>query len=269
MTIVDPDWLAARVTADNAARAATLTTLLPKLINYLIDPDVHDATVQIIDLGAGSGANQRWLAPRLPIRQRWLHVDHNPVISRSQPLPAETVIIDASVEALDELLVSSNDRRQLVTCSALLDVLTTEQLTAVCQPVIDNQVAAFFSLTVTGDLTLDPPHPHDQLLLAAFNDHQRRAGRAGPDASALTVDLLRAANFAVSTQDTPWQLTAESAPTFVDQLLTERLAAAVAQDPALAATADDWLELRRAQLAAGVLRIELAHRDILGLPSRP
>jgi hypothetical protein len=151
----------------------------------------------------------------------------------------------------------------------LLDVLTTEQLTAVCQPVIDNRVAAFFSLTVTGDLTLDPPHPHDQLLLAAFNDHQRRAGRAGPDASALTVDLLRAANFAVSTQDTPWQLTAESAATFVDQLLTERLAAAVAQDRALAATADDWLELRRAQLAAGVLRIELAHRDILGLPSRP
>ena len=46
MTIVDPDWLAARVTADNAARAATLTTLLPRLIDYLIDPDVPDATVQ-------------------------------------------------------------------------------------------------------------------------------------------------------------------------------------------------------------------------------
>jgi hypothetical protein len=102
VTIVDPDWLAARVTADNAARAATLPTLLPQLIDYLIDPDVPDATVQIIDLGAGSGANQRWLAPRLPILQRWLHVDHNPVISRSQPLPAETVIIDASVEALDD-----------------------------------------------------------------------------------------------------------------------------------------------------------------------
>jgi hypothetical protein len=38
VTIVDPDWLVARVTADNAARAATLTTLLPQLIDYLIDP---------------------------------------------------------------------------------------------------------------------------------------------------------------------------------------------------------------------------------------
>jgi hypothetical protein len=268
VTIVDPDWLVARVTADNAARAATLTTLLPQLIDYLIDPDLPDATVQIIDLGAGSGANQRWLAPRLPIPQRWLHVDHNPVISRSQPLPAETVIIDASVEALDQLLASSNGRRQLVTCSALLDVLTTEQITAVCQAAINHRVAAFFSLTVTGDLILDPPHPHDQLLSAAFNDHQRRAGRVGPDASALTVELLGAAKFAVRIQDTPWQLTADSAPAFVDQLLTERLAAAVAQDPALVAAAADWLDLRRAQLAAGVLRIELAHCDILGLPGR-
>jgi hypothetical protein len=268
VTIVDPDWLVARVTADNAARAATLTTLLPQLIDYLIDPDLPDATVQIIDLGAGSGANQRWLAPRLPIPQRWLHVDHNPVISRSQPLPAETVIIDASVEALDQLLASSNGRRQLVTCSALLDVLTTEQITAVCQAAINHRVAAFFSLTVTGDLILDPPHPHDQLLSAAFNDHQRRAGRPGPDASALTVELLGAAKFAVRIQDTPWQLTADSAPAFVDQLLTERLAAAVAQDPALVAAAADWLDLRRAQLAAGVLRIELAHCDILGLPGR-
>jgi hypothetical protein len=59
------------------------------------------------------------------------------VISRSEPLPAETVIIDASVEALDQLLASSNGRRQLVTCSALLDVLTTEQITAVCQAAIN------------------------------------------------------------------------------------------------------------------------------------
>jgi hypothetical protein len=267
-TVVDPGWLAARVAADNAARAATVTTLLPDLINYLIDPDVPDRTVEIIDLGAGTGANQRWLAPRLPILQRWLHLDHNPMISRTEPLPAETVIIDASVEALDELLASSHAQRQLVTCSALLDVLTTDQIKAVCTAVVDNQVPAFFSLTVTGELTISPTHPHDQFLLSAFNDHQRRAGRAGPDASALTVDLLRAADFAVTTQQTPWHLTADSASAFVDQMLAERLSAAVAQDPALDVTATDWLELRRAQLAAGVLRIDLDHCDILGLPGR-
>ena len=222
--------------------------------------------MQIIDLGAGTGANQRWLAPRLPIRQRWLHLDHNPVISRSLPLAAETEIVDESVEALGELLTRSSGDRQLVSCSALLDVLTTEQIQAVCRAVIDNRVPAFFSLTVTGGLRLSPADAHDQLLLAAFNDHQRRAGRAGPEATTLTVNLLRAAEFAVTTQETPWRLTAESGLAFVDQMLEERLAAAVAQDPALARTATAWLELRRAQLAAGLLRIELDHCDILGLP---
>ena len=265
-TLVDPDWLAARVAADDAARAATVNTLLPELSRYLIEAAGPGGTVQIIDLGAGTGANQRWLAPRLPIRQRWLHLDHNPVISRSLPLAAETVIVDEGVEALGELLTRSSGDRQLVTCSALLDVLTTEQIQAVCRAVIDNRVPAFFSLTVTGGLRLSPADAHDQLLLAAFNDHQRRAGRAGPEATTLTVNLLRAAEFAVTTQETPWRLTAESGLAFVDQMLEERLAAAVAQDPALARTATAWLELRRAQLAAGLLRIELDHCDILGLP---
>jgi hypothetical protein len=265
-TVVDPDWLAARVAADDAARAATVSTLLPELNTYLIEAAGPGSTVQIIDLGAGTGANQRWLAPRLPIRQRWLHLDHNPVISRSLPLPAETEIVDESVEALGQLLTRASGGRQLVTCSALLDVLTTEQVEAVCRAVIDNRVPAFFSLTVTGGLRLSPTDPHDQLLLAAFNDHQRRAGGAGPEATTLTVNLLRAAEFAVTTQKTPWRLTAESGIAFVDQMLEERLAAAVAQDPALAGTAAAWLELRRAQLSAGLLQIELDHCDILGLP---
>ncbi|MFZ1118286.1 MAG: hypothetical protein WAN44_20930, partial [Propionibacteriaceae bacterium] len=265
-TLVDPDWLAARVAADDAARAATVSTLLPELSRYLIEAAGPGGTVQIIDLGAGTGANQRWLAPRLPIQQRWLHLDHNPVISRSLPLAAETEIVDESVEALGELLTRSSGDRQLVSCSALLDVLTTEQIQAVCRAVIVNRVPAFFSLTVTGGLRLSPADAHDQLLLAAFNDHQRRAGRAGPEATTLTVNLLRAAEFTVTTQETPWRLTAESGLAFVDQMLEERLAAAVAQDPALARTAAAWLELRRAQLAAGLLRIELDHCDMLGLP---
>ena len=188
------------------------------------------------------------------------------MISRSLPLLDDTVIIDEGVEALGQLLTRASGDRQLVTCSALLDVLTTEQIEAVCRAVIDNRVPAFFSLTVTGGLRLSPTDPHDQLLLAAFNDHQRRAGRAGPEATTLAVNLLRAAEFAVTTQETPWRLTAESGVAFVDKMLAERLAADVAPDPAPAASAAAWVELRRAQLAAGLLRIELDHCDIFGIP---
>jgi hypothetical protein len=235
------------------------------LINYLREGD-REGDVEIIDLGAGTGANQRWLAPRLPFRQRWIHLDHDPAISRSLPLPDNTLIIDDSVEALDRLLGSSESDRRLVTCSALLDVLTTAQLYAVCRAVIDNQVPALFSLTVTGMLSLAPAHKDDQRLLDAFNDHQRRGGRAGPDATSLASDALRKGDFTLRCQETPWQLTASSGQAFVEWVLQERLDAAVAQDSALAPVAAPWLELRRAQLALGILQVDLGHCDILALP---
>ena len=241
--------------------------MLPELINYLIETSDHQSGIQIIDLGAGTGANQRWLARRLPLRQRWIHLDHDPIISQSLPLPDDTMIINEGVEALRQLLDSRAGHRRLVTCSALLDVLTTAQLDAVCRAVIDNQVPALFSLTVSGTLAVVPSDPDDQPLLDAFNDHQRRAGHAGPEATSLASNSLRAAGFRVLCEQTPWQLTASSGQAFVDQVLQERLNAAVAQDPALTPTAVAWLELRRVQLALGVLRIELGHCDILTLPS--
>ena len=238
------------------------------MINYLIEIGNAKDDVEIIDLGAGTGANQRWLAPRLPLRQRWVHLDHDPAISRSLPLPDDTLIIDDSVEALARLLSSRSGDRRLVTCSALLDVLTTAQVHAVCNAVIDNQVPALFSLSVTGDLNVMPANPDDQLLLDAFNDHQRRAGRAGPEATSLAGDAFRAGGFRVLCQETPWQLTASSGPAFVVQVLQERLDAAVAQDPTLAQVATRWLQLRRSQLAWGSLRIDLGHCDVLALPGK-
>jgi hypothetical protein len=237
------------------------------LIDYLITTGLDD-DIDIIDLGAGTGANQRWLAPRLPFRQRWIHLDHDPAISRSLPLPDDTMIINDSVDALGRLLAGRGGARRLVTCSALLDVLTTAQLHAVCRALIDAQVPALFSLTVTGALSLDPMDPHDQQLLNAFNDHQRRAGRAGPDATLLASNFMQAAGFTVLSQQTPWQLTAANGQAFVEQVLQERLDAAVAQDPALASMAAGWLDLRRVQLTLGVLHIDLGHCDILALPGR-
>lgn len=181
-------------------------------------------------------------------------------------LPQETVIIDDSVEALDRLLATSDGHRRLVTCSALLDVLTTAEIDAVCGAVINNHVPVLFSLTVTGALSLTPADPLDQLLLDAFNDHQRLAGRAGPDAASVAVSALLAGGMAVRTQHTPWLLTTSDSQSFVARMLQERLEAAVAHQPALARTAAAWFELRRVQLGLGVLRIELAHSDILGLP---
>ncbi|HEY6812456.1 MAG TPA: hypothetical protein VI074_07185 [Propionibacteriaceae bacterium] len=48
---------------------------------------------------------------------------------------------------------------QLVTCSALLDLLTIDQLDAIGSALALARQPALVSLTVTGALELSPPHP--------------------------------------------------------------------------------------------------------------
>ena len=78
--------------------------------------------------------------------------------TRSLPLPDHTVIIDAGVETLGRLL-ASHSAISTWSLLGLLDVLTMDQLDAVCRAVIDNQVPTLLNLTVTGTLSLTPVEP--------------------------------------------------------------------------------------------------------------
>ena len=70
MGAFSPDWLALREPADAEARSSRLTRLVG-------DALPHDL-VHALDLGTGTGANVRYLAGRLPVRQDWLLVDDDP-----------------------------------------------------------------------------------------------------------------------------------------------------------------------------------------------
>ena len=72
-------WLALREPHDAAARAAELVGLLRTRSSDDAQRRRRRARCRatIVDLGAGSGANLRWLAPRLGGEQAWLLVDHD------------------------------------------------------------------------------------------------------------------------------------------------------------------------------------------------
>jgi hypothetical protein len=260
---VEASWLAARAAADDAARRATVDTLLPALTAHLrARPDV---VVRMIDVGAGSGANQRWLAPRLPFRQRWVHLDHDPAILEHTHDVDHTEFVVGGIEALGGLLEAAPGPT-VITCAAVLDVLTRQDLVLLCDLVINHRVPALLSLSVTGTLIVQPPEADDHALLAAFNAHQRRAGRAGPDAPDLVIAQCRAAGVPVQVAHTPWLLGADSDPAFVTRFLTERVDAAVEQEPTLREPGERWLRRRLAQLADRQLRAVVGHRDLLILP---
>lgn len=260
---IDVRWLALRVPADNAARLVTTRTLLPRLIEHLATRGA-DHGLEVIDLGSGTGANQRWLAPRLPFDQRWLCVDRDPTM-QLHPAPPRTQHLVAGVEVLASIL-SEPGAARLVTCSALLDLLTRAELEALGAAL--TQVPALFSLTVTGAMECSPPDPLDSALLQAFEEHQRRDERAGPDAAQTLVDLLDKTQLSVWTADTPWLLGRRDDAEFVRRFLQDRVASAAEQDPTLASVGEAWLGRRLAQFADADLTISVGHRDVLVLPDQ-
>jgi hypothetical protein len=57
---------------------------------------------------------------------------------------------------------------ELVTCSALLDLVAIDQLDAIGSALAVARQQALLSLTVTGALELSPPQPFDSHLIRAF-----------------------------------------------------------------------------------------------------
>ncbi len=265
---VEASWLTARVAADDLARQPTVSTLLPQLTEYLRPG--HDAVIRIIDLGAGSGANQRWLAPRLPFRQRWVHLDHDPAILTHTHGAGRTELVVGGIDTLIDLLEHESVRPErpstVITCAAVLDVLTRADLVVLCDLLAHKAVPALLSLSVTGEMSVEPSDADDDVLLEAFNAHQRRHGRAGPDAPGLVVERCRETGIAVDDVATPWILDESSDPLFVMRFLRERVDAALAQDPTLRGVAANWLEHRLAEVTDSRCRINIGHRDLLILP---
>ena len=86
------------------------------------------------------------------------------------------------------------------------------------------------ALTVTGRVTLTPEEPLDAPIGAAFNAHQRRGGKLGPDAVAAAVHELRDAGAEVIVRPSPWRLDAARAD-LAAEWLGGWVAAACEQEP--------------------------------------
>jgi hypothetical protein len=234
---VTPGWLTLREPADAAARSAELAARLgsPRVIH---------------DLGGGTGAMGRWLAPRLPEPQHWVVHDRDPDLLALAAIPGVTLETRTS----DVTRLSPGDLvgADLVTTSALLDLLTADELARMLRACAG--LPMLLTLTVTGRVTLDPADPLDARFGAAFNDHQRRDGLLGPDA----VAQLPAGTLVRSS---PWRLDAPHAG-LIAEWLDGWIAAACEQEPALAAEADAYRERR----LAGDLTVTVDHADALVPP---
>ena len=245
MSVVTSEWLDLREPADAAARSVELVERLAR--------HLPEGPLTIHDLGGGSGAMGRWLAPRLGGPQHWVVHDRDEELLELAAASFEVRRSDITRLAPRDLAGAS-----CVTASALLDMLTADELARMLGACAGLPI--LIALTVTGGVTLSPADPLDAHLAVAFNAHQRRDGRLGPDAVGAAAGRLRGE---VIVRPSPWRLDAAHG-----ELMTEWLggwiAAACEQDPALDAEA--YRDRRLAQAAAGELAVTVDHADLLALP---
>jgi hypothetical protein len=242
---VSPEWLALREGADAAARS---TELAERLRRHL-----PAGRLVIHDLGGGSGAMGRWLAPRLPGPQHWVVHDRDADLLELAVAGApDGVTVEARRSDLGRLAPEDLAGASLVVASALLDILTADELAAILAACAGRPM--LLALTVVGRVALTPPHPLDERISAAFNTHQRRGRLLGPDAVAAVVDALPGAIVRLS----PWRLDATHAD-LMAAWLGGWVAAACEQEPTLAGEAAAY---RARRLDA----VTVDHADVLMLP---
>ncbi|WP_110642705.1 class I SAM-dependent methyltransferase [Salinicola sp. CPA57] len=277
-------WLTLREPADHRARDAQLTHAADRWLSRRATP-VRALEIQrtLVDLGCGSGSNLRYLAPRLHGAQHWRLIDHDaellaharlrcePLVSADgQPIHLETrelSLVDAWKHGLQGA--------DLVTASALFDLLTTADADALAETCHINNCAVLFALSVDGHIRFHDASgaplfsDDDQFMLAALEAHQRRdkgSGSAmGTQAPRHLRESLHRRGYHVREATSPWRLGPESLP-LAEALLAGWRSALDEQLPQQSRRIERWHTQRLEGLMSEQLTLTVGHRDLFATP---
>jgi hypothetical protein len=269
VTRVSPGWLALREPADAEARALDLAETLGRALPASGPRVIHD-------LGCGTGAMGRWLAPLLPGPQHWIDHDRDAdllvLAAADEPGPAAdgaAVTVEAKRTDIARMDAGDLAGASLITASALLDILTAEELDRLVGLCAGAGCAVLLTLSVIGSVAIAPADPLDRHVASAFDAHQRRTterGRLlGPDAVDFAAEAFRRLGAEVLVRPSPWRLGA-SHSALATEWLSGWVDAACEQEAELAGRCEPYARRRLAQARAGKLTVTVGHADLLVLP---
>jgi len=247
--------------------------------------------VHVLDLCTGTGSNLRYLIDRLPGRQTWLAADRDARLLEELPAKLKTWAdgrgystrtegqvsslrggrcecdVERRAMDLDRLDAGLFEGRNLVTASALLDLVSESWLRLLAARCREAGAIALFTLTYDGRSSCDPVEPEDDMVRELMNVHQKTdkglGGPAeGPDAWSVAERVFREAGYRVECAPSDWSI-GPSEQTFQRMLIEGWARAAVEVAPERAGTIADWLRRRREHLETARSRIVVNHVDMV------
>lgn len=247
-------WLALRAGADAKARNSALLDRLTSRAG--------GRPLLIADLGGGTGATHRALAPRLPAAH-WRILDHDAALLEAIPPgpDLETVVINLAA-APDAVFENAPD---LVTASAFFDLVSLDWVRRFAALLAAARIPLYAALTYDGREDWHPAPPHEAQALSGFHRDMRAdkgfGPALGPAAHGALAATLRNHGYAVHEGESDWRL-ARPADRDLIEALADGGAAADAVRAALSPAArQDWRKGRRAAES-----VRIGHRDLLAFP---
>jgi hypothetical protein len=211
----------------------------------------------------------RWLARRLNRPQHWILYDRDPDLLAHAAIDQPDVTVETRLRDITRLDPDDLSGAGLITASALLDMLTGDELERFVAGCAAAGVPVLITISVVGRVVLAPTDPLDERLRAAFNAHQRRTvddrRLLGPDAVAAAARAFSRLGADVLVRPSPWRLGPADAA-LAAEWLTGWVDAACEQQPELATPAASYLRRRLTQAAAGGLGVTVHHQDLLAVP---
>jgi hypothetical protein len=259
------EWLALREPVDAASRN-------PELTARLMEWRQQFTTLSVLDLARGTGANVRFLAPILGNEQHWRLVDHDPALlarnngcSLKEGCRIERHCLDLAGDwaSLDFQGV------QLVTASALIDLVSVDWLERLARRCREAQAAVFVVLSYDGTLIWEPALKDDERMREWVNRHQHRDKGFGPALGPLAAPefktMLERLDYRVELRSSPWRLEPEQMA--LQRALLKGWIKAIREIAAdSTAGLDQWAAQRRDLIEQGHSRLIVGHWDLLAQP---
>jgi hypothetical protein len=259
-------WLALREPYDLKARSA-------EVLDKVAAAFAGRSSIAVVDLACGTGATLRAVAAHLPPRQHWRLVDNDlGLLAQASTLarPPERTVAAWTVDLVRDLELALDGPTDLITTSALLDLVSAEWLTRLAVEAAARRLPLYAALSYSGRAILDPAEPFDLEMVAAVNRHQRRnkgfGPALGPEAGLNAVRAFERVGYEVIPGSSDWAFEPHDRAIQQEVLSGWAQAAGELNDvPASAIAA--WLARRRNLIEAGRSSMRIGHVDFFATPT--